>query len=80
MKMSRLFNAIGRFFKGIFRFIDKKIVLPISRICVSITNKFKSNGRSFEKIITRKPGLIIISLLISIGAFFIANSKSTSLI
>lgn len=71
--MSKLFKAIGKF-------IDKKIVLPITRVFVAISNKIKLNGRGFEKFITRKPGLIIVSLLVALLAFFIADSKSTSLI
>lgn len=73
MKMNKIFRAIGHF-------IDKKIILPIAKFFAGITNKFKGNGRNFEKILTRKPGLIIISLLIALGVFFIADSKTTSLI
>lgn len=73
MKMNKIFRAIGHF-------IDKKIILPIAKFFAGITNKFKGNGRNFERILTRKPGLIIISLLIALGVFFIANSKTTSLI
>ena len=71
--MSKLFKAIGHF-------IDKKIVLPIAKFFTGISKKFKGNGRNFEKILTMKPGMIIVSLLISLGVFFIADSKTTSLI
>ena len=71
--MNKIFKAIGHF-------IDKKIVLPITKFFVEISNKFKGNGRNFEKILTRKPGLIIVSLLIALGVFFVADSKTTSLI
>ena len=73
MKMNKIFRAIGHF-------IDKKIILPIAKFFAGITNKFKGNGRNFERILTIKPGLIIISLLIALGVFFIADSKTTSLI
>lgn len=73
MKMNKILRAIGHF-------IDKKIILPIAKFFAGITNKFKGNGRNFERILTRKPGLIIISLLIALGVFFIADSKTTSLI
>ena len=71
--MSKLFKAIGHF-------IDKKIVLPIAKFFTGISKKFKGNGRNFEKILTMKPGMIIVSLLIALGVFFIADSKTTSLI
>ena len=64
--MSKLFKAIGHF-------IDKKIVLPIAKFFAGISKKFKGNGRNFEKMLTMKPGMIIV-------VFFIADSKTTSLI
>ena len=78
--MNKVFKSISNFFKKIGKFIDKKIILPIAKFFVGISNKFKGNGRSFEKILTRKPGLIIVSLVIALGVFFIADTKSTSLI
>lgn len=78
--MNKVFKSISNFFKKVGKFIDKKIILPIAKFFVGISNKFKGNGRSFEKILTRKPGLIIVSLVIALGVFFIADTKSTSLI
>lgn len=80
MKMSKIVKLIRNLFRNIARFFDKKVVLPITKFFVGISNKFKGNGRSFEKIITRKPGLIIVSLLTALGVFIIADTKSTSLI
>ena len=71
---------MSKIFKAIVHFIDKKIILPITKFFVTITEKFKGNGRNFEKVLTRKPGLIIVSLLIALGVFFIADSKTTSLV
>ncbi len=80
IKMNKMFKAIKKLFRNIGKFIDKKIILPITKFFVSISNKFKGNGRNFEKILTRKSGLIIVSLIIALGVFFIADSRSTSLI
>lgn len=71
---------MSKIFKAIVHFIDKKIILPITKFFVTISEKFKGNGRNFEKVLTRKPGLIIVSLLIALGVFFIADSKTTSLV
>lgn len=78
--MNKLKNIIKKIIKMVSHFIDKNIVLPITKLVVNISKKIKVNGRSFEMIITKKPGLIIVSLLVALGAFFIADTKSTSLI
>lgn len=78
--MNKFKKIIKNTIKSVGRFIDKKIILPITKFVVNISKKFKINGRSFERIITKKPGLIIVSLLVALGAFFIADTKSTSLI
>ncbi len=80
MIMNKLLKAIGHLFRVIEHFIDKKIVLPITKFFVGISNKFKGNSRNFEKLLTRKPGLIVVSLLVALGVFFLADSKTTSLI
>ena len=71
--MSKLFKAIGHF-------IDKKIVLPIAKFFAGISKKFKGNGRNFEKMLTMKPGMIKVTHKKEKGVFFIADSKTTSLI
>ena len=47
MKMNKIFKAISKI-------IDKKIVLPIAKLFAWISNKFKGNSRSFEKVIKAK--------------------------
>ena len=76
-KMKRVFK---NFFKKIGQFFDKKLILPLTSFFVGISKKFKTKSRNFEKIITKKSGMIIISLLIALGCFFVADTKTTSLI
>ena len=78
--MNKTLKALKKITKVIVKFIDKKIVLPITRVVVAISSKFKINGRNFERFVTKKPGLIIVSLLAALIIFFVADSKSTSLI
>lgn len=73
MKMNKMFKAISKI-------IDKKIVLPIAKLFAWISNKFKGNSRSFEKVITKKSGMIVLSLIISVILFSFAVKKSDSLI
>ena len=78
--MNKLKKAIRNIIKAFAKFIDKKIVLPITKFFVAISKRFKVNGRNFERLITKKPGLIIVSLVVALAAFFVADTKSTSLI
>lgn len=78
--MNKLRKAMKNIVKAFAKFVDKKIVLPITKFFVAVSKRFKVNGRNFEKLITKKPGLIIVSLLVALAAFFVADTKSTSLI
>lgn len=78
--MNKIIKPFKKILKAISKFIDKKIILPITSFCVGISKKIKINGRGFEKLITRKPGLIIVSLIVALILFFVADTKSTSLI
>lgn len=80
MMMNKIFKVIRKLVKNISKFIDKKIVLPITRFLVSITKKVNLNGRGFERLITSKSGLIIVSLITALLVFFVADSKTNTLI
>lgn len=80
MMMNKIFKMIRKLGKNISKFIDKKIVLPITRFFVSITKKVNLNGRGFERLITSKSGLIIVSLITALLVFFVADSKTNTLI
>lgn len=80
MMMNKIFKVIRKLVKNISKFIDKKIVLPITRFFVSITKKVNLNGRGFERLITSKSGLIVVSLITALLVFFVADSKTNTLI
>ena len=71
---------MSKIFKKIIKFFDKILILPIARFFTAISRKIKFNGRLFEKMLTVKPGLIIVSLIVAGIFFFVATTRSTSLI
>lgn len=73
-------RLISRFFKSIFRFIDKHIILPITRFFVFIGEKLKITDKPFEIALTKKSSMIIISLILSLIIFVIVDQKSTTLL
>ncbi len=80
MIMNKIFKPFVSLFTAIFRFIDKKIVLPITKFFVKISNLFNKNGRGIDKILSKKSGLIVVSLILAVIVFLYADSKTTSLV
>ena len=79
--MKKISKAIARFFKSIVRFIDKFIVTPITKFFVSVIDLFSnSKGSKFEKILTNRQSLIIMSLIFAIITFYAIDKKHISLV
>lgn len=71
---------ITRFFKKVYKFIDKFIVIPISRAIYYLSKKFKKNQGKLDKILNRPNFLIYLSLIIAVGLFLLIDSKVISLV
>lgn len=65
--------------KGIFQkiasFIDKKIVMPTTRLVVKISKGFESSGKTLEGFLSKQNTLLFISLLCAIAVFIIIDQK-----
>lgn len=68
------------FIKAIIRAIDKKIITPITKFILLITDKMSKRTDRFERWLVKKNTLIFISLLIAVAAFFAIDKKSISLV
>lgn len=73
--MKKIVKAFRIFFKNLIRIIDKKIVVPITKIIVLITSKFDKSGRTIENWLTKKNTLLFISLFLSVALFIIIDQK-----
>ena len=71
---------ITRFFKKIYAFIDKFIVVPISRSVYYISKGFKKNQGKLDKILNRPHFLIYMSLVLAVLMFLLIDSKVISLV
>ena len=72
----KLFRGIKAFFKSIWHFIDRVIVVPVTKFFLGITNIFNKNGKYIEKWMANKNTLIFISLGLALVAFFLVDNKS----
>jgi len=68
------------FVKAIIRLIDKKIVTPITKFILLVTDKLSKRTDRFERWLVKKNTLVFISLLIAVVAFFAIDNKSISLV
>lgn len=70
---------IKHFFKVLFKIIDKLIIFPTTKFFVKIFDFLKEKLKSFERVLTNKSSLVIISLVLALMAFFFIDTKSLSL-
>ena len=66
--------------KNIYKFFDKRIIVPITKLFVNLGNKLKQSGKSLESLTRSKTSIIIISLAIAIFVFIQVDKRSTTLL
>lgn len=64
------------FIKAIIRLIDKKIITPITKFIMFLSDKMGKRTDKFERWLVRKNTLIFISLLLAVAAFIAVDKKS----
>lgn len=69
-------KLINRF----FRFIDKKIIVPITKFFVSIGEKLRLSDKPLEKALSKKSSMIILSLVLAVIVFVIIDRQNTTLL
>ena len=79
-KNKRRARKIILFIKAIIRLIDRKIITPITKFILLITDKMSKRTDRFERWLVKKNTLVFISLLIAIAAFFAIDNKTLSLV
>lgn len=68
-------KKIINFFKSIFNFFDRHLVLPITRLIFKITKKFNVPNKKFESWLSKQTTLLFLSLFIAIGIFIVVDRK-----
>lgn len=78
--MKKISRAIIKFFKTIIRFFDKWLITPITKIFVLIRDFFGDRSSKFEKFLTNRQSLVILSLIFAIICFYAIDQKHISMI
>lgn len=71
--MKKIIKKILRFIGKIIKCIDLLIVTPIMKLFIKITDVFKVNSKGLERILISKQALLVISLLIAWGTFYLVD-------
>ncbi len=71
-------KMLSKFFLGIWKFIDKRIVVPITKLILKISNKFDKSGKKFENWLSKSTTLLFISLFLSIFIFIVIDKEILS--
>lgn len=69
-----------KIFKGIYRIIDKCVIVPISRLVFNIQNLLKKNNGFFDKLLNRPSFLLYLSLILAVVLFLLIDSKVITLV
>ena len=73
--MKKICLKIAKFFKAIGKFIDKKIILPFTKLITLISNKFGQPSKRFEVWLSKTNTLLFISLIFALGLFIMVDQK-----
>jgi len=73
--MKKMFKVITNFFNRIWKFVDKKIILPITRLITFLSGKFSKPGKKFETWLSKTNTLLFISLIFAVALFIIVDQK-----
>ena len=73
--MKKMFRSIANFFNRIWKFIDKKIILPITKLITFASDKVSKPGKKFESWLSKTNTLLFISLIFAVALFIIVDQK-----
>lgn len=68
-------NPIKKTLKVIINFLDKVIIVPITKFILSITKNFGDSGKNFEKFLSKTNNLLFISLSLAVITFIVIDQK-----
>lgn len=60
---------------GIWLFFEKRVIIPITRLIISITKKFDRSGKKLERWLSKANTLLFISLFFAIALFIAIDQK-----
>lgn len=68
-------NKLTKFFKGIVKFFDKFLIMPITRLIYRLTKKINVPNKKFETWLSKQTTLLFLSLFIAVAIFIVVDQK-----
>lgn len=78
--MKKISKALIRAIRALIKFLDKWVITPVTKFFVNIIDLFTKRNTKFEKILTNRQSLIIMSLIFALITFYAIDKKHISLI
>ena len=72
----KILKAIKIFFRNLFKIIDRKIVVPLTKVILKITKLFDSSGKKIENWLSKSNTLLFVSLALAILIFIVIDQKT----
>lgn len=73
--MKKVTSDKKNIFHSIWNFIDKKIIVPVTKLVLSITSKFSDSSHKIERWLSKSNTLLFISLFLSVIIFIVIDQK-----
>lgn len=61
--------------KKLTNFLDRHIILPITRLIFKIAKKFNTPSKKFETLLSKQSTLLFVSLFMAVGIFIVVDRK-----
>jgi YbbR domain-containing protein len=73
-------NNLKYVFKKMGRTVDKYIIVPITKLAVLIKDALSKDSKKFEKILSKKSSLLLLTLVLAIALFIAVDSKTIAMV
>ena len=78
--MKKIGNTLVRIIKAIGLFFDKWLITPLTKLIIKLIRLIKDLTKRFDKVSGKKSTLIIVSLILAFGVFFVIDRESNVMI
>lgn len=75
--MKKIIKSIAKMFSHIISFFDKWLITPITKFILKLTDLFKDNSKNFDRFMSKKSTLIVISLILAFAVFVLIDQESS---